>query len=1583
MKSYTNLPKSKHITFLLMLSLICLSTTIANAEEAFQQDEGIYGIVSMEAENFDDNIPQGDHAWNLIVSPGGFSGTAAMRAEPDTGAYINTGYVNSSPRLDYKVNFVKTGTHYIWVRVYKTSDDDESCHAGLDGGAVDTADRITNLGSNNQWLWTSITKDDSSRPQFDIEYPGIRTVNIWMREDGFRIDKIVLTTNPGYTPTGDGPDESSRSAPINYSKGDLNEDYRVNFEDLEIFTEQWLDDTDCSEEPNCADLDDTNEVTMSDFALLAENWFKGCGEPTLVINEFMAANGSCIADPQNEFDDWIEIYNPSAVAINIGGMYITDDLNEPTKWQIPDDSPGDTNIPPHQYLMLWADGDTDDGALHLDFKLSKDKEDIGLYWSDGNMVDSISFKNQVSNLSYGCYPDATNNWRYMGNPTPGMQNSEGYLGLVDEVDISHLRGFYDSAFEVELSCDTNDAVIYYTVDGSEPDEATSPAYDPDVRVPITGTTCLRAAAFKPGYKSSRFNTCTYIFIDEVRNQDDSYAYSKGFPSQWTNRWGTSYDSDYEMDPEVLDDPGWSGRFETAMKAIPTMSIVTDMANLFDSQTGIYSNPYEYHEPENGEDWERAISLEYFDPCTGEDFQINAGLRLAGNQSRQPELNHKHSMRIFFKSEFGPSMLEYPFYENSDAKKHNNISLRANYHWSWLDASEQFTHRAQYLRDTFAQDSVRDMGYLSPDSKFVHVYINGIYWGLYQASERPDGPFFAEHTGGEREDYDVIEGTIEGTGGITCKEGQRDSWDYMWGLFDPYDYYSPMNATDYAELAQHVDITQFCDYIIYNTFVTNWDWNSKNWYAASLRDPQDVDGPPLDKWKFYPWDSEISMWEDTMFHDFPFSGYYNEGAGLMHNALHNNPEYNRLLGDRIHKLLFNDGTMTVQKCIDRYEARAEEIEDAVLGESARWGDYVQDFKDAGFPVFTPAYWDNERDRMINPDHPIEEGWIGPYLPDRTGWLIDNGYPSRGFYPSVDAPAFSQHGGEIAAGASVTITGGGTIYYTTDGSEPVVYGTTISSGSSVTINHSLTLKARARYGGDNWSALNEATFAVGSVVDDLRITEIMYHPPGVDGVDYNDPNHEFIELKNIGTGTLNLNLVSFNEGIHLTFPNKSLAPGEHILVVKNETAFEAKYGVGKNIAGEWTGPFGGILSNGGERIRVVDAIGRTILDFSYKDGWRRVTDGGGFSLNILDASDNGPSRWCDKANWCASKYPGGTPDEDDPGLLKEHSIVINEVLAHSDGYPNDWIELHNTTDSAINIGGWFLSDDEENDTSLMKYEIDTGTVLGAGEYLVLTEDSNFGQASSDPGKNAAFALSEYGETVYLTSSEAGQLTGYREQEDFDASENGVALGRHQKSTGTHNFVAMSSNTPGASFEGAANAYPKVGPVVINEIMYNPASRGQNEEYVELYNITGGTVNLYDSSDIPWKFTDGIKFTFPPGTSIPDHDYILIVKTTPAYFLTKYPSVPGGIQIFGPYEGKLSNNGEKLELSKPGDVDEFDTQHYIRVDRVSYSDGSHPENCGATDPWPVEADGGGSSLTRLYSELYGNDPNNWQAAYPTPGT
>jgi hypothetical protein len=536
--------------------------------------------------------------------------------------------------------------------------------------------------------------------------------------------------------------------------------------------------------------------------------------------------------------------------------------------------------------------------------------------------------------------------------------------------------------------------------------------------------------------------------------------------------------------------------------------------------------------------------------------------------------------------------------------------------------------------------------------------------------------------------------------------------------------------------------------------------------------------------------------------------------------------------------------------------------------------------------------------------------------------------------------------------------------------------IEYSGPVTFDRSTLLRSRVK-SENTWSAINEATYAVGPVAENLRISEIMYHP--LETGDPNDPNAEFIELTNIGVETINLNLVSFTNGIQFTFPDTPLAPGEYVVVVRDANAFALH---NPDFSGIVAGTYLGALNNQGERIELQDALGQTILNFKYEDNWRSITDGLGYSLTIIDQTDSEPNT---QDSWRASAYLGGSPGEDDSGIIPNPGdVVINEILAHSHAEAPDWIELHNTTDVPIDISGWYLSDSQFN---LKKYQFADGTAIGAYDYLVLYQDANFGEESIDPGMIVGFAFSENGDEAYLSSAEDGILTGYRAVERFGASYTGISFGRYYKrSTDNYNFVPMESNTP-----GWANAYPAVGPVVISEIMYNPdwpvggAYGNDRYEYVELMNITEAPVSLWRADKaLPWKFKRGIDYVFPDWpneVTIPAGDHIVLVRDVNA-FTERYPTVPAG-KIFGLYEGQLADGGEQIELEMPGDIDKFGRQHYIRIDRVTYSDGAHHEDVpGGIDLWPIEPDGGGDSLTRITPELYGNDPNNWTNASPSPG-
>ncbi|MEJ6581841.1 MAG: lamin tail domain-containing protein [Akkermansiaceae bacterium] len=313
----------------------------------------------------------------------------------------------------------------------------------------------------------------------------------------------------------------------------------------------------------------------------------------------------------------------------------------------------------------------------------------------------------------------------------------------------------------------------------------------------------------------------------------------------------------------------------------------------------------------------------------------------------------------------------------------------------------------------------------------------------------------------------------------------------------------------------------------------------------------------------------------------------------------------------------------------------------------------------------------------------------------------------------------------------------------------------------------------------------------------------------------------------------------------------------------------------------------------------------------------------------------------------------------------TVVVNEILSNSGAAP-DWIELYNRSSSPVNIGGWFLSDSA---LDLAKYRIPVGTIIPAGGYLTYYEDLNFGAAASDPNRIAGFGLSDDGETVYLSSAENDQLTDYRFKEDFGASLLGETQGYFYKSsTDSYNFLPLSTPTP-----RAYNSGPRIGPIVISEIMYHPLGNG-DAEYIELLNISNQGVTLFDSSsNTAWRITAGIEYEFPAGATIAlaPGERLVLTGNIPA-FNAEF-TVPAGTQLLEWTTGKLSNSGEAIQLGRPGPTDANNFIQYVRVDRVNYEDAA---------PWPTSPDGNGPALTKVAEKEYGNDYLNWSALAASPG-
>ena len=731
---------------------------------------------------------------------------------------------------------------------------------------------------------------------------------------------------------------------------------------------------------------------------------------TVVINEFMASNNSTVADPQGEYDDWIELYNFGSSTVDLSGMYLTDNLNIPDKWQFPDG----TTIRSGFYLLIWADGDIDDSGLHADFKLDADGEEIGLFDTDANTpIDQIEYDKQTTDISYGRYPDASETWGFMASPTPAARNSNIYAGEAGDPEFSHNRGFYTVPFYLTIASEPSGASIYYTLDGSAPYDyeqqvATGTRYTGQIR--ISTTTCIRAVAIRTGWKPSSTITHSYIYLDDVIHQP---SYPVGYPRSWG-----SETADYAMDPRVVTDPAYSGEIIDDLKSTPSVSLVVDIDDFFGSG-GIYSNPLN-----SGIEWERPVSMEWIDPNSGDNFGVNAGIRIHGGPYGRSG-NSKKALRLIFRNQYGPSVLEYPLFPDTDVKTFDTIALRSIWNYSWTGHSDP-TARADYLRDAFARDTVKDMGNLNPHGRAVQVYINGLYWGMYIMTERPDEKYAADHLGGEPEDYDMLEAP-SGTGASTTMEiisgGEqaRQAWNSLFNTAGSLD----LSTSDgYAEIQKLVDIPNMIDYMLMIYYTGSRDapvflgdsYTPRNFYVVREREP-------LGPFTFIPWDTEWSL-EDPSRNRVNVVGVLN--PHYLIDKLKVNSDFRILMADRIYRQFFNDGALTTGRTTRRYLDLADQIYGAIVGESARWGDNLRPSQ----PYTRNVEWIAEVNRLED-----------EYFATRTDTVL-NQLRQAGLYPSIEAPEFSingqsQNGGSVQSGASLTMinpSGVGRIYYTLDGSDP---------------------------------------------------------------------------------------------------------------------------------------------------------------------------------------------------------------------------------------------------------------------------------------------------------------------------------------------------------------------------------------------------------------------------------------------------------------------------------------------------------------------------------------------------------------------
>ncbi len=548
---------------------------------------------------------------------------------------------------------------------------------------------------------------------------------------------------------------------------------------------------------------------------------------------------------------------------------------------------------------------------------------------------------------------------FFSDPTPGEPNGSGWEGIVEPPVVDVERGFYEAPFDLELGCETPGSTLVYTTDGTAPSldngtafEPSSASESPSTSITIETTAVLRAAAFLEGWGDSPAIAHSYLFLDDVIHQP---ATIDGYATTWDGTSQSAVAADYEMDPEVADDPAYTEDLLAGLRAIPTLSVVMDPADLFGAADGIY-----VHSLQRGDEWERPASIELIETDDG-GFHEHCGVRVHGYGWRYHAYTRKHAFRLEFRPEYGPRKLEYPLFPDAPVDRFDSIVLRAQGSRGWQDFRDP--EQSQYLRDAFARDTAVAMGKVDGHGRHVHLYLNGLYWGLYQMVERPDAGFGEEYFGGDDEDYDAINRRTTTNEAI---DGDLEAYDDLLALADE-------DVTDpevWAAIQGMLDVDDLIDYMLIHQYTVNQDgpccFSHNNMRGVRKREEGAL-------WRWFVWDMEYSIWEAS--HDTNIEVDIDGSISHVYARLRLNDEFRARYAERAAMHLGEGGALTVEAATARWEARSEEIEDAVVAESARWGDANRE------PPYTrDVEWMEERERLMGGFFPYRSAYLEQQLRD---------------------------------------------------------------------------------------------------------------------------------------------------------------------------------------------------------------------------------------------------------------------------------------------------------------------------------------------------------------------------------------------------------------------------------------------------------------------------------------------------------------------------------------------------------------------------------------------------------------------------
>jgi hypothetical protein len=730
------------------------------------------------------------------------------------------------------------------------------------------------------------------------------------------------------------------------------------------------------------------------------------GQDSVAISEFMAINTDNLQDEDGDYSDWIEIHNAGSSEISLYGWFLTDEADSPAKWAFPD-----ITIDANEYIVVFASGKdrkSEKDKLHTNFKLSGPGEYLALVKPGGTLLASAfspAYPEQFQNISYG---KNASGYSHFSDPTPGAENTGSIYISPPKFNVAH--GFFQDAFNLELYNSQMEGIdIYYTTDAGTPDKTKGIRYSEPI--PVSTTTVIRAIAVKEGVGESVSATQSYIFPTAILQQSEDQP---GYPATWLSPiHGTDeyfeIPSNYSMKSAFIEMPEVGKVILQSLKSLPVVSIVSD-ADIFFSKSmhpdsgGIYMYNGEPDGPTRnlqyhlGHGWTRPASVEYFNTGAGDgsiDFQANCAVKIHGGATRTRAKTEKHSFKIGFKPEYGPSKLEAQLFGKDSPSQYDWLVLRGGF----------APRLGQQIRDPWAKSTLIGMGQYAARSKFVHVYINGLYWGMYNLSERMDENCMRDNLGGSADDYDIVKDYYE------IETGDTVAWNKLVtmaadNIENPENYQKILgknpDGTPNPSYEKMVDPENLIDYILMNMYAGTGDWDNHNWAAA--RRKTDSEG-----FHFLVWDAE-GVFGGNNVSGIISGGAQNRPTGIFSDLMRNEQFKNHLIS-RVNRHFFEGGALTPSPCLARYEKWLDEIDTALISDQARWVGN-NDIWNTGYHAF-----------------------IYNYFPPRTENVF-NQFITTGIYPDIDVPEFNTENKIIPEDFQIMMTSplGGEIRYTLDGTDP---------------------------------------------------------------------------------------------------------------------------------------------------------------------------------------------------------------------------------------------------------------------------------------------------------------------------------------------------------------------------------------------------------------------------------------------------------------------------------------------------------------------------------------------------------------------